>query len=156
MPPLLGWAAARGSLGPGAWVLFGILFFWQFPHFLALELMYREDYRRGGIRVVTALQKSGPWVVGEILAAMVLLGAVSILPFLMGMAGIVYLVGAAVLGAGFLIVAARASVRREAKSGRLLLRTVGFLPAAPVSPARHSDEIGRGVTLLHPRHGCRY
>ncbi|MGA2641584.1 MAG: heme o synthase, partial [Spirochaetia bacterium] len=51
-PPLIGWAAARGSLEPGAWILSGILFLWQFPHFLAIESMYRDDYERAGIRVL--------------------------------------------------------------------------------------------------------
>ena len=129
MPPLLGWACARGSLGPEAWLLFGILFFWQFPHFLALELMYREDYQRGGIRVITASNVSGGWVVAEILAAMLLLAAVSVAPFFFRMAGTAYLVGASLLGIAFAVLAARAAFRRDKRSGRLLLRaSVAYLP----------------------------
>ncbi len=129
MPPLLGWASAQGSLSLDAWLLFGILFFWQFPHFLALELMYREDYQRGGIRVVTALPVSGAWVVGEIAVAMVLLVAVSLAPFFTGMEGMMYLVGAAVSGVAFLVFALRAAARRDKRSGRLLLRaSVAYLP----------------------------
>ena len=129
MPPLLGWASARGSLSLEAWVLFGILFFWQFPHFLALELMYREDYQRGGIRVVTAAAKAGPWVVAEIGCSVALLAAVSITPYFMHAAGIPYLAGATILDCAILIVAARAATLRDKRSGRLLLRTsLAYLP----------------------------
>jgi heme o synthase len=129
MPPLLGWASARGNLGLEAWVLFGILFFWQFPHFLALELMYREDYQRGGIRVITASNVPGAWVVVEILSAMALLAAVSAAPFFLGMAGVLYLAGASVLGCAFAVIAARAAYLKDKKSGRLLLRaSVIYLP----------------------------
>jgi len=129
MPPLLGWASARGDLGVNAWALFAVLFFWQFPHFLALELMYREDYQRGGIRVITALPAAGSWVVFEIMAATVLLIAVSLAPFFTRMAGPAYLAGASILGAAYLVFAARASARRDKRSGRLLLRaSVAYLP----------------------------
>ncbi len=129
MPPLLGWASARGTLDPGAWILFGVLFFWQFPHFLALELLYRQDYKRGGIRVVTASPAQGAWVVGEIVVAMALLIGMSLAPFLAGMAGRVYLACAAALGAVLLVFVVRAAVRRDARSGRLLLRaSVSYLP----------------------------
>ncbi len=129
MPPLLGWASARGSLDLDAWILFGILFFWQFPHFLALELMYREDYERGGIRVITSLAVKRSVVVIEIVVTMMLLAAVSVAPFFTGFAGSVYLTGAALLGALFLAVATNAAVRRDAKSGKNLLRaSISYLP----------------------------
>jgi heme o synthase len=129
MPPLLGWASARGTLDLGAWVLFGILFFWQFPHFLALELMYREDYQRGGIRTVTTSVAGSPWFIAEMVAATALLVGVSLAPFFAGMAGRAYLIGAAALGCVLLAFAARATVRRDARSGRLLLRaSVAYLP----------------------------
>ncbi|HVP18859.1 MAG TPA: protoheme IX farnesyltransferase, partial [Spirochaetia bacterium] len=129
MPPLLGWASARGTLDLGAWILFGILFFWQFPHFLALELMYSDDYKRGGIRVVTASSAEGAWVVGEIVAAVALLIAISLVPFFAGMAGKPYLAGAAALGSILLVFSVRAAMRRDARSGRLLLRaSVSYLP----------------------------
>ncbi len=129
MPPLLGWAAARGSLGLEAWALFGILFFWQFPHFLALELMYREDYQRGGIRVITASNVPGAWVIAEMLAATILLTAVSLAPFFLRMAGVPYLVGASLLGCALAALAARAALLRDKRNGRLLLRaSVIYLP----------------------------
>lgn len=129
MPPLLGWASSRGSLDLNAWILFGILFFWQFPHFLALELMYREDYERGGIRVITAPKVSGAAVVVEIVLAMVLLVAVSAAPFFTGLAGSVYLAGSIVLGVGFFAFAVTAAVRKDARSGgRLLRASVSYLP----------------------------
>jgi len=129
MPPLLGWASARGSLGLEAWVLFGILFFWQFPHFLALELMYREDYQRGGIRVITASNVSGAWIVAEILAATALLAAFSLAPFFLRMAGTGYAVGASTLALALAVFAVRAAILRDKRSGRLLLRaSVAYLP----------------------------
>ena len=66
MPPLIGWAAARGSLGPGAWVLFAILFLWQVPHFHAIAWMYREDYARAGIRMLPVVDPEGRATFGQI------------------------------------------------------------------------------------------
>ncbi|HVO40174.1 MAG TPA: heme o synthase [Spirochaetia bacterium] len=129
MPPLLGWACARASLDLDAWVLFGVLFFWQFPHFLGIELMYRDDYERGGIRVITARHVSTAAVVVEMVLAMALLAGVSILPYFTGLAGQAYLVGAAVLAAAFFAVTASAAARRDQRSGRNLLRaSVMYLP----------------------------
>ncbi|HUI70439.1 MAG TPA: heme o synthase [Spirochaetia bacterium] len=129
MPPLLGWASARGTLDLGAWVLFGILFFWQFPHFLALELMYREDYHRGGIRVITAARVPVVWFTVEILLAVCLLVAVSFAPFFLGVTGPLYLVGVSALGIVFAVFAGLAAVRRDQRAGRLLLRvSVTYLP----------------------------
>ena len=67
VPPLIGWAAARGSLGPGAWVLFAILFLWQVPHFHAISWMYREDYGRAGIRMLPVVDPDGRATFGQIL-----------------------------------------------------------------------------------------
>jgi len=122
MPPLLGWACARGSLDLEAWILFGVLFFWQFPHFLGIELMYRDDYERGGIRVITARHVGKAAVVVEMVVAMVLLAGVSILPYFTGLAGPAYLVGAAALGGAFLAVTASEAARGDQRSGRNLLR----------------------------------
>jgi protoheme IX farnesyltransferase len=129
MPPLLGWASARGNLALEAWVLFGILFFWQFPHFLALELMYKEDYQRGGIRVVTASTTASPLVVAEITIATILLVLVSVTPYFMGIAGIIYLVVAAGLGTICVFFSVHAAIKRDKRSGRLLLRvSIIYLP----------------------------
>src|SRR5690606_32426206 len=75
-PPLVGWAVATGSLEPFAWVLFAILFFWQYPHFLAIELMYKDDYARAEVQVATTVT-SARVINFQILAALVLLVASS-------------------------------------------------------------------------------
>ena len=98
LPPLIGWAAARGSLGPGAWILFGILFFWQFPHFLAIAWMYREDYARAGIRMLPTVDHSGRSTFAQILLTAVVLIPVSLLPAVTGMAGLPYFFGALLIG----------------------------------------------------------
>jgi protoheme IX farnesyltransferase len=103
MPVLLGWVAATGRLDLDAWVLFAILFFWQFPHFLAIEVMYREDYRRAGIRVLPVADPRGRRTAGLLLGAQALLLAASALPVLTGLARPVYLVAAGPLGVAFFV-----------------------------------------------------
>jgi protoheme IX farnesyltransferase len=125
----LGWAAARGNLAPDAWVLFGILFLWQFPHFLAIDMMYAEDYARAGIRVLPVVDPTWKKIGVELLTALVLLLGVGILPYIIGLAGEIYLVGAAVAGIAFLAVGMRAIARKEKHSARqLLLTSVFYLP----------------------------
>lgn len=110
IPPLMGWTAVTGTLAAGGWALFGILFFWQLPHFIAISLYLKEDYRRGGLQVL-------PLVRGDAVARRhlfgytVLLVLVSLAALPLGMAGPVYLVSAALLGAGFLAIAG-AGLRR--------------------------------------------
>jgi heme o synthase len=98
LPPVMGWSAATGSLGGGAWALFAILFFWQYPHFLALAWIYREDYARAGLYMLPS-PDSAP--AGGILANSVALLAVSALPWLLGLTGTLYLGTALALGALF-------------------------------------------------------
>jgi heme o synthase len=129
-PPLLGWAGATGTVDLNAWILFGVLFFWQFPHFLAIEMMYRDDYARGGIRILPVVEPSGRAAAAEMLAALVLLLGVSIAPFFTRAAGALYLAGSVVLGCAFVaagaVVLARGGDRRAA---RLVLRvSVVYLP----------------------------
>jgi len=129
MPPLLGWAAARGSLDLDAWILFGILFFWQFPHFLAIEMMYSEDYARAGIRVLPVVEPTWTATAVEIGVSLVLLVAVSVAPFFTGLVGPFYLAGAILSGVFFLCAGGVAFFRRERKSARLLLlASVFYLP----------------------------
>ncbi len=98
LPPLIGWAAARGALGPGAWVLFGILFLWQFPHFHAISWMYREDYARAGIRMLPVADPEGRATFSQIIAAAALLVPFSLLGAVTGLAGVHYFFGALALG----------------------------------------------------------
>ena len=129
MPPLIGWAAARGELTVEAWVLFAILFLWQFPHFLAIAWMYREDYERAGILMLPVVEPSGKITAQQIVVYTVMLFPVSLLPFVLGLSGRIYLYGAIVLGLLFLYSSVRAAFsqsRQEAR--RLLLASVLYLP----------------------------
>jgi heme o synthase len=120
LPPVIGWAAARGSLDPGAFVLFAILFLWQIPHFLAIAWIYREDYARGGLPMLPVLDPEGKVTGRQAVANSLALLLVSLTPRAAGMAGNVYLAGAVVLGLGFTTVAFRAAVERSAPAARRL------------------------------------
>lgn len=129
MPPLMGWTAATGEVTAGAWVLFAILFLWQFPHFLAIAWMYREDYERAGIVMLPVVEPEGRITGQQIIAYTMLLLPVSLLPTVMGISGNVYFYGAMGLGALFLYSSVRAAFsksRQEAR--RLLLASVLYLP----------------------------
>jgi protoheme IX farnesyltransferase len=129
-PPLLGWAAARGELGVEAWSLFAILFLWQFPHFHAIALLYREDYASAGIRLWPVVEPEGSVIARQITGFTITLLPVSLLPALLGVAGPVYAGGVLALGAGLLWLALRASTGRvRADAQRLLLGSVIYLPA---------------------------
>src|SRR5215213_5131007 len=129
MPPLMGWTAASNEVTAGAWVLFSILFLWQFPHFLAIAWMYREDYGRAGIRMLPVVEPEGRVTGQQIVAYTLMLVPVSLLPTALGISGRVYLLGAAVLGLLFLatsVAAALSKSRQQAR--RLLLASVLYLP----------------------------
>jgi len=129
VPPLIGWAAARGSVGLEAWVLFAILFLWQFPHFLAIAWMYREDYSRAGILMLPVVEPDGRVTAQQIVIYTVLLLPVSLLPVALGMAGRFYLYGAIVFGLLFLLSSVRAAFSRSRQEARrLLLASVIYLP----------------------------
>ena len=96
IPPMIGWAAATGKLDAGAWLLFAILFFWQFPHFHAISWMYREDYARAGILMLPVVDKDGTRTFRQIVLYAATLVAVSLLPAIMGFAGVLYFFGALV------------------------------------------------------------
>ena len=129
VPPLIGWTAASGSLSLEGWVLFAILFLWQFPHFLAIAWMYREDYSRAGILMLPVVEPNGRVTAQQIVVYTLMLLPVSLLPVALGMAGRVYLYGAIVLGLLFLYSSLRAAFsmsRQQAR--RLLLASVLYLP----------------------------
>lgn len=107
MPPVLGWTAIRGRLDWEALVLFAILFFWQFPHFHSIAWLYREDYERAGIRMLPVVEPNGRSTARSIVLYSVALIPATIAPMLMGMSGMLYLVGALVLGAAFFWTGAR-------------------------------------------------
>jgi protoheme IX farnesyltransferase len=129
MPPLIGYAAARGSLNAEAWALAAILFLWQFPHSFAIAWMYREDYARAGIRMLPVIDPDGKSTARHIVAFASTLIPVSLFPVLLGMTGKVYLVGALVLGGCFLYSGIRVAMERTSKRARqVLLASVVYLP----------------------------
>ena len=129
MPPLMGWTAARGEIDVAAWVLFAILFLWQFPHFLAIAWMYREDYGRAGIRMLPVVEPDGRVTGQQIIAYSLMLVPVSLLPFALGISGKIYLVAAAVFSLLFLASSVRAAFSKSNQHARqLLLASVVYLP----------------------------
>ncbi len=129
MPPLIGYAAAGGTLTAEAWILFAILFLWQFPHFHAIAWMYRDDYARAGIRMLPVVEPDGKSTARQIVMACLLLIPVSLLPALASMTGRVYLFGALLLGAAFLYHGLRVAADRSAVRARaVLLASVVYLP----------------------------
>src|ERR1700722_14105216 len=129
LPPLIGWAAARGNLSGGAWVLFAILFVWQFPHFMAIAWMYREDYGRAGILMLPVVDPSGDRTYRLILIMSALLIPVSLLPAVLGINGVPYFFGAFILGILMLQVACWANrARTNVRAKWLMHATVAHIP----------------------------
>jgi protoheme IX farnesyltransferase len=129
MPPLMGWTAAAGEVTTGAWVLFAILFLWQFPHFLAIAWMYREDYGRAGIRMLPVVEPEGRITGQQIVMYTVMLLPVSLLPTVLGISGRVYFYGAILLGLLFLLSSISAALSKSRQQARrLLLASVLYLP----------------------------
>ncbi len=129
VPPLIGWTAARGELGVEAWVLFAILFLWQFPHFLAIAWMYREDYSRAGILMLPVVEPNGRVTAQQIVVYTLMLLPVSLLPTMLSISGKAYLGGAFVLGLVFLYFSVRAAFSKSNQQARqLLLASVLYLP----------------------------
>jgi heme o synthase len=130
LPPVIGWAAARGSIDGGAFVLFAILFLWQVPHFLAIAWIYREDYARGGLPMLPVVDAPGRLTGRQAVAHAFALLLVSLLPTGVGMAGRVYLVGALLLGAALLGFSLRFALLRSVSAARgLFLASVIYLTA---------------------------
>lgn len=129
MPPLIGWAAARNAINAEAWVLYAILFLWQFPHFLSIAWLYREDYARGGLRMLPVVDPSGRATGRQVVLYSLGLLPVAALPALLGMAGTLYFWGAVLLGLAFLgfsIQLARIPSKLHAR--RLLQASIIYLP----------------------------
>jgi protoheme IX farnesyltransferase len=128
-PPLIGWTAACGHLDAAAWVLFAIVFLWQFPHFMSIAWMYREDYARAGYLVLPASKLRDRFVAWQSLLPALGLFIVGIVPALRGQSGIVYFAGALVLGVVFLYYSARFALQRSIVCARqLLFASILYLP----------------------------
>jgi len=128
-PPLIGWAGATGALDAEGWMLYAMVFLWQFPHFMAIAWMYREDYRRAGYRILPRNETIVPFVLCQAMIPLLVLVPLSVMPVLFGRAGLVYLVTALALGAGFIYRADRLAVHQSnAMARRLLLTSIVYLP----------------------------
>jgi protoheme IX farnesyltransferase len=129
IPPMIGWAAATGSLGRGAWLLFAILFIWQFPHFHAIAWMYREDYARAGILMLPVVDRDGSRTFRQIIGFAAALVLVSLLPALLGMAGVLYFFGALIVSTALVQVAVwAANSKSNARAKWLMHATVLHIP----------------------------
>jgi protoheme IX farnesyltransferase len=130
LPPVIGWAAARGRLEPGAFILFAIVFLWQVPHFLAIAWLYRDDYARAGFPMLPVLDREGTFTARQAVVHSVALLAVSLAPAVAGLAGPAYVAGAFLLGVALTLFAARLARSRDLVSARgLFLASVLYLPA---------------------------
>ena len=129
MPPLIGCAAASSQLSMDAWILFSILFLWQFPHFHAIACMYREDYARAGVKMLAVARPFGIGLTIEIMSALLLLVPVTLAPAVLHMAGQAYLVAALILDVAFLYFGFQlARERNRKRARRLLLASVLYIP----------------------------
>ncbi len=129
IPPMIGWAAATGGLDRGAWLLFAILFLWQFPHFHAIAWMYREDYARAGIQMLPVVDRGGTRTFRQIILTAVALVVVSLLPAVMGLAGVRYFFGALVVSTALVQVCLwAASAKTNVRAKWLMHATVLHIP----------------------------
>jgi heme o synthase len=129
IPPMIGWAAATGSLDRGAWLLFAILFLWQFPHFHAIAWMYREDYARAGILMLPVVDKQGTRTFRQIIITAAALVGVSLLPAVVGLAGVRYFFGALAVSVALLQVCLwAATAKTNIRAKWLMHATVIHIP----------------------------
>ena len=129
IPPLIGWTAAGGQLNLEAWMLFGILFLWQYPHFLAIAWIYRDDYRKGGFKMLPLDDPSGKRTARQIVLFAVLLCSVSLFPWVFGLAGRVYFFSALLAGAAFLATTLNLLKTPTTPHARFVMRaSVFYLP----------------------------
>jgi protoheme IX farnesyltransferase len=129
LPPVIGWAAAENGLSLGAWVLFGILFLWQLPHFLAIAWMYREDYARAGLPMLPVIEPDGRSTARQAVVYAAALLPLALAPTLVGMSGTIYFAGALVLTLVFVAMAGRFALSRAVRDARnLFFWSIIYLP----------------------------
>ena len=129
LPPVIGWAAAEGALSEGAWVLFGIVFLWQLPHFLAIAWMYREDYARAGLPMLPVIEPDGLSTSRQAVVYTAALLPLALAPTLVGMSGTAYFAGALAITLVFLGISIRFAMTRAARDARRLFFTsIIYLP----------------------------
>ena len=129
LPPLMGWTAARGELSSEGWTLFAILFFWQLPHFFAIAWIYKDEYAKAGFKMLPGIDPDGRRTAQQAVSNTLALLAVSLFPFVFKMAGTTYLVGAILLGVGFLWGAIQFSRQLTlARARQLFFASIIYLP----------------------------
>jgi heme o synthase len=129
MPPLIGWAAATGSLDTGAWILFAVLYIWQHPHFYAIAWMYREDYARGGMKMLPVVKPDGRNMFFQVIFFAIVMVPVSLLPKVIGMSGWFYFAGALIIGVGFLVYCIVFTRERNDQAARkVMYASIIYLP----------------------------
>jgi protoheme IX farnesyltransferase len=129
LPPMIGWAAATNTLSREAWLLFGMVFLWQMPHFLAIAWLCRDDYGRAGFPMLPVIEPDGRSTAQQVAAYASALVPVSLTPAIVGLAGPAYFVIALLLGLGFLYVSLRFAMRRTRRDARLLfIASITYLP----------------------------
>jgi protoheme IX farnesyltransferase len=129
LPPLIGWAAARGTLDAGGWSLFAILFFWQLPHFFAIAWMYRDDYARAGFEMISNDDRGGERSASQSVFFSILLLVIAGIPAFIAMTSQVYVLIELALGGAFVAVAMQFLRRRTPAAARLLfISSIIYLP----------------------------
>lgn len=129
LPPVIGWAAATNGLAAGAWILFGIVFLWQLPHFLAIAWMYRDDYARAGFPMLPVIEPDGRSTARQSVLYAAALLPLSLAPTLVGLTTATYFVAALLLTLGFLALTLRfARTRSVADARRVFFASIVYLP----------------------------
>jgi protoheme IX farnesyltransferase len=129
MPPLIGWAGASGHLGSEAWLLYGILFLWQFPHFMAIAWMYRDDYQRAGYSILPSADRRCAFVNWMTVLPLLVLIPLTLLPVFSGHADAIYVLGALFVGSIFLYHGSVLALQKSNQHARrLLIASIAYLP----------------------------
>lgn len=129
LPPLMGWAAARNELGAGGWALFAILAFWQMPHFFAIAWIYKDEYAKAGFKMLPSVDPDGSRTAQQSISHTLGLLPVSLCPFVLHLAGPVYLVAAILLGGFYLWCAIRFAKKLDVPSAKkLFFASIIYLP----------------------------
>ena len=129
IPPIGGWVAATDRLAPEAWILFAILFFWQHPHFYAIALMFKDDYKKAGLKMLPVMEPDGSRTNRQIIWHSFLLIPVSVMPVYIGILGMIYFWSAIILGLGYLISGFILAKQYSVDNARFVLRvSVFYLP----------------------------
>ena len=129
IPPIGGWVAATGSLDPEAWILFAILFLWQHPHFYAIALMFKDDYKKAGLKMLPVVEPNGSRTNRQIIWHALLLIPVSVMPVHINLLGMIYFWAALILGIGYLLSGFILARQYSVNNARLVLKvSVFYLP----------------------------